>query len=104
MTEPGEVTPQEAVALVAAGMPMVDVREQDEWDSVHAPGALFIPMSQVQERLAELPAERFLVICHSGGRSARVVGYLQREGYDAVNVEGGMMAWPLAGGAVVTEA
>lgn len=104
MSEFTTVTPEEAVALVANGVPLVDVREQDEWDTVHAPEAALVPMSQLQARLADLPDGRFLVMCHSGGRSARVVDFLTREGYDAVNVEGGIMAWPHAGGATVTAA
>ena len=104
MTGMSSVTPEEAVALVAAGLPLVDVREQDEWDAGHAPEAIFLPMSQIQERLDELPDGRMLVICHSGGRSARVTEYLLGQGHDAVNVEGGMLAWPHAGGSVTSEA
>jgi rhodanese-related sulfurtransferase len=104
MTDMPSTTTDEAVALVAAGTPLVDVREQDEWDAGHAPEAVFIPMSQLQERLGELPEGRFLVICHSGGRSARTTEYLLAQGHDAVNVEGGMLAWPHAGGSIATEA
>ncbi|MFZ2964693.1 MAG: rhodanese-like domain-containing protein [Rhodoglobus sp.] len=104
MSEITTVIAEEAVALVANGMPLVDVREQDEWDTIHAPEAVLIPLSQLRERLADLPEGRFLVMCHSGGRSARAVDFLAREGYDAVNVDGGIMAWPHAGGATVPAA
>jgi rhodanese-related sulfurtransferase len=104
MTDLPSITTDEAVALVAAGTPLVDVREQDEWDAGHAPEAVFIPMSQLQERLGELPTGRFLVICHSGGRSARMTEYLLAQDHDAVNVEGGMLAWPHAGGSTTSEA
>lgn len=98
-----EVTVEEAIAQVAGGVTLIDVREQDEWDTVHAPDARLVPLSQLQERVAELPEDsRFLVICHSGGRSARATAFLQREGRDAVNVAGGMMAWQAAGGPVTT--
>jgi len=97
-----EVEVEEAVALVAAGVPLIDVREDYEWDAGHSPDAVSLPMSQLEHRLAELPdGSRFLVVCHSGARSARVTDFLVRDGYDAVNVAGGMLAWAAAGGAVV---
>jgi rhodanese-related sulfurtransferase len=77
---------------------LVDVREQWEWDEGHAPQAVHLPMSEFVERLAELPESRPLhVICHVGGRSAQVVGWLGSQGIDAVNVLGGMDAWEDAG-------
>lgn len=99
-----DVSAAEAIALVAAGTLLVDVREQREWDAGHAPDARLMPMSELQARVAELPADsRFLVVCHSGGRSQRVTDFLLREGFDAVNVSGGMMAWAAAGGEIESE-
>lgn len=99
-----EVGPDEAIALVAQGVQLIDVRERSEWDAGHAPDARLLPMSELQERVAELPGDtRFLVVCHSGGRSLRVTDYLVREGYDAVNVSGGMLAWHSAGGEIESE-
>ena len=96
-----EVTPQEAIALVADGTLLIDVREQDEWDAGHAPDARLVPLSQLQDRVAELPEDtRFLVVCHSGMRSMRATTFLRAEGLDAVNVTGGMVAWAQAGGAL----
>ena len=96
-----EVTVDEAIALVAAGTVLVDVREQNEWDAGHAPDARFLPLSELPERYAELPEDtRFLVVCHAGGRSLRATKFLQAQGYDAVNVIGGMTAWGEAGGAL----
>jgi rhodanese-related sulfurtransferase len=100
-----EVSPEEAIALVAEGTLLVDVREQDEWDSGHAPDARLLPLSQLQERVTELPEDtRFLVICHSGGRSMRATAFLRAEGFDAVNVTGGMVAWAQSGGALSANA
>jgi len=95
VSEVPEISPEAALAQVQSGTRLIDVREQHEWDEVHAPEATLIPMSEIQGRLAELPAEeQFLVICRSGARSARVAAFLNAEGYDAVNVDGGMLAWP----------
>ena len=98
-----EVTTEEAIAAAAAGTILVDVREQDEWNTVHATGARLVPLSELQQRVAELPEDsQFLVICQSGGRSARATAFLRREGFDAVNVAGGTSAWQAVGGPVVT--
>ena len=97
-----EVEIDEAIALVAAGAFLLDVREQSEWDDVHAPAAVLLPMSIIQDRVDEVPADRAVyVVCHSGARSARVAAFLRSEGRDAVNVTGGMLAWQAAGGEVV---
>lgn len=76
--------------------PIVDVREPSEWQQGHVDGAIHIPMSEVVERLAEVP-DGAAVICRSGARSARVVAYLERQGLDAVNVAGGTLAWAAEG-------
>ena len=81
---------------------LLDVREQNEFDAVRAPGAALLPTSQFMARFAELPSDRpLLVICHTGGRSAAVTAYLLRTGRtDVANVAGGMAAWERAGLAV----
>ena len=78
---------------------LLDVREMGEFVDVRAPGAALLPTSTFMSRVDELPADRpLLVVCHVGGRSAAVAGYLIREGRaDVVNVAGGMDAWERAG-------
>lgn len=76
------------------GVVLLDVREDDEWAAGRAPQARHIPLGELPERLAELPEERpVVVVCRSGGRSARAVAFLLEQGYDAVNLTGGMLAW-----------
>lgn len=87
---------------------LLDVREDDEWKSGHAEGALHIPISEFVARYGELteaaPQDgRVHVICRSGGRSAQVTVYLVQQGIDAVNVAGGMQVWESAGRPVVTD-
>ncbi|MGM7669031.1 rhodanese-like domain-containing protein [Microbacterium sp. A93] len=77
--------------------PLIDVRERDEFAAGHVPGAVNIPMSELGNRLEELPSEAFDVICQAGGRSARIVDALESRGYDATNVEGGTGEWIAAG-------
>ena len=77
---------------------LVDVREPAEFLAVRAPGAVLLPTSEFAARMGELPPDRpLLVVCHLGGRSAAVVGFLQRSGRAATNVDGGMDAWERAG-------
>lgn len=78
-------------------VPLVDVREIDEYANGHVPGAINIPMSTIGEHLDELPEGPFDVICQVGGRSARVVQALEARGYDATNVDGGTGEWVAAG-------
>lgn len=83
------------IAELAAreGTPLIDVRERDEFAAGHVPGAINIPMSEIGDRLEELPAEAFDVICQVGGRSARVAQALEARGYDVTNVDGGTGEW-----------
>jgi rhodanese-related sulfurtransferase len=55
----------------------------------------------VTEALAD--GRRAFVMCRVGGRSAQVTQYLVQQGLDAVNVDGGMLAWDGAGRPMVTE-
>jgi rhodanese-related sulfurtransferase len=97
-----QTVPSVTVAEVANELPstttLLDVREDDEWAAGHAPSALHIPLGELAGRLGELPADNSLyVICRSGGRSARATAFLNANGWDATNVEGGMGAWHAAG-------
>lgn len=87
------------------GRPLVDVRQPDEYEQAHAPGARLIPLGEVPDRVDEIPTdETVYVICRSGGRSGKAVEYLRGKGIDAVNVAGGTLAWVEAGNPVDTGA
>ena len=104
MSERTEVTAEEAIALVAEGVYLLDVREQHEWDAGHAPAAHLLPMSQLAERLDEVPDDReVLIVCHLGGRSAQVTSALRGRDFRAVDVLGGMVAWQNAEGELTTD-
>jgi rhodanese-related sulfurtransferase len=98
------VTPHEAarrMGAAASSRPfLLDVREPFEFSGPmgrHAPGAHLVPLQQVPYRLGELPEDpdaEVLVICKSGGRSARATAFLIESGRRRVfNVAGGTDAW-----------
>ena len=89
----------EAQSRQQRGALVIDVRERGEWTRGHVPGARHIPLGQLAQAAATLPADRdLLLICQSGNRSARATELLQRAGFSqATNVAGGMGAWSRAG-------
>ncbi len=82
---------------------VLDVREDDEWAAGHIDGALHIPLQELPARTPELPDAQTLVVCKVGGRSAQAVAYLAQQGYDVVNLDGGMLDWEAAGRPMVSE-
>ena len=74
---------------------LLDVREHDELEIAAVAGARHIPMRDVPARLAELDADKPLVVmCHLGGRSRRVAEYLAANGFTKVfNLGGGIDSW-----------
>jgi rhodanese-related sulfurtransferase len=85
------------------GLAVLDVREPVEWAYGHIDGALHIPLMDLPGRLDELPEQQTLVVCKVGGRSAQAAAYLLQQGYDVVNLDGGMLDWSAAGRALVSE-
>ncbi|HET8560308.1 MAG TPA: rhodanese-like domain-containing protein [Marmoricola sp.] len=83
---------------------VLDVREPVEWHYGHIDNALHVPLHDLPGRLGDLPASgRLLVVCKMGGRSAQAVAWLQQQGVDAVNVDGGMIEWAAGGRPMVSE-
>jgi rhodanese-related sulfurtransferase len=95
---PGGIVTQVPAAEVPAGAFLLDVREDDEWDAGHVPGALHIPLGELGARYTEIERDRPLfVICRSGNRSGHAAHALAGAGWDARNVSDGMMGWQAAG-------
>lgn len=74
---------------------LLDVREAWEIDIARIGQTIDIPMAEIPARIAELDAAQpIAVLCHSGGRSARVASYLAQNGFDRIaNIVGGIDAW-----------
>jgi rhodanese-related sulfurtransferase len=92
------ISPEEAAARLESGAVLVDVREPDEWNVVHAVGASLIPLSEFANRYSEMPQDKeIILICAGGVRSAQAAQYAAERGYKTTNLEGGTNAWVAAG-------
>jgi rhodanese-related sulfurtransferase len=95
-----EITPQAYAQLRATPANpspiLLDVREPWEFQHVHLPGSLLMPMGDVPSRAhAELdPDAPIVVLCHHGQRSLSVAMWLRNQGFDhAQSLAGGIDAW-----------
>jgi rhodanese-related sulfurtransferase len=87
---------------------LLDCREDEEWRAGHIDGAVHVPMNELPEHLGTdpgplTPDARIVVVCKVGSRSAHVTEWLNRGGFSAVNLEGGMFAWAASGRPMVAE-
>jgi rhodanese-related sulfurtransferase len=97
-----EILPQDAGARLKSGEAViVDVRERDEWDEEHIPGAIHLSRGTIELDIEEkVPDPNALIICHcgGGGRSALAAESLQKMGYRNVrSMAGGFKAWKASG-------
>ena len=97
-SEISEVDATEAKARIESGEPVViDVREQDEWNEGHIPGAVHVPRGHLEsriERLAPDPSRPVVIYCSAGNRSAFAAKTLAELGYeDVVSLAGGFTDW-----------
>ncbi len=83
---------------------LLDVRNADEWEAGHAPGAKWVPLRELEGARFQLPINRRIVcVCRSGARSARATAELVQMGFQAANMAGGMKAWAAQGLPVVKD-
>jgi len=97
-SEISEIDATQARERIESGEPVVlDVREQDEWDEGHIPGAVHIPRGHLEsriERLAPDAARPVVVYCSQGNRSVFAAKTLEELGYeDVVSLAGGFTDW-----------
>ncbi len=88
-----QVHVSEARRLVESGAYIVDVREPGEYAAGHLNGAVNVPLSQIWQRMDEIPKDRPVYLhCRSGQRSYYAVRYLTGKGYtDVFNMSGGFL-------------
>ncbi len=98
-----EVDLEAFAAAHAAGAVVLDVRNPDEYEAAHVPGAQLLPLGELAARQHEIPeADPLYVICAAGGRSLTAAAALHDAGYPARSVAGGTNAWMDRGHPVVT--
>jgi molybdopterin/thiamine biosynthesis adenylyltransferase/rhodanese-related sulfurtransferase len=92
-----EIDPSEVHGLLDEGVALLDVRETDEWDAGHLPGATHIPRGYLESRVdGAIPDrdQRVVVYCASGTRSALAAKTLSDLGYgDVASMTGGITLW-----------
>lgn len=97
---------RELLRRVEAGeVTVLDVRPSDEYRAAHIPGAVSMPVEELERRLSEIPTDRPVIaycrgpFCVFAGEAVRV---LRRHGYAAERMEDGLPDWRLAGHPVAT--
>ena len=93
------ITAQEAKIIMDSqeGFVILDVREQYEYDESHIPGAVLLPLGQVEEKAQEVLPDKeqlILVYCRSGRRSKQAAEALVQLGYTNIKEFGGIIDWP----------
>ena len=93
------ITAEEAKQIMdkEEGFIILDVREQDEYDAGHIPGAILIPHTEIEARAEEVLTDKdqlILVYCRSGRRSKIAAEALAELGYTNIKEFGGIIDWP----------
>lgn len=93
-----EITPTELQQLLAGANPpaLIDVREEGEAAICAIEGSILIPMSELPQRLSEVPRDRPVALyCHHGMRSMMAGQWLSNQGYEALSLAGGVDRWAI---------
>jgi rhodanese-related sulfurtransferase len=91
-----QITAKEVESLLNKGQKLnvIDVREVAEVATGKIPGAINIPLGLVEFRMNELDkSKEYIMVCRSGGRSGRATQFLESNGFNVINMTGGMLAW-----------
>jgi rhodanese-related sulfurtransferase len=98
-TLPREISVAEASAMRDSGAFILDVREPEEWNESHIPGATLIPLGELASRVDEVPQDQeVVVVCRSGNRSQQGRDILLSAGFEQVtSMAGGINQWKAAG-------
>ncbi|MBT2570784.1 rhodanese-like domain-containing protein [Planococcus sp. ISL-110] len=73
---------------------IIDVRETEEVKAGKIPGAVNIPLGLLEFRLQDIDkSKEHIMVCRSGSRSGMATNILENQGYNVINMDGGMMDW-----------
>jgi len=90
------MTTDELINLLDANedLNIIDVREDHEVENGMIPGAVHIPLGSIPEEAPNLDkSKEYILVCKGGVRSANAAEYLEAQGFEVVNLEGGMMSY-----------
>ncbi len=110
MTDAAPIVPEVDLESFEAawrdGATVLDVRNPDEYEEKHVPGAVLVPLPELGDRIDEVPDGRPLyVICARGGRSRSAAEAMRLQlGWDVLNVTEGTEGWAASGRPVVAGA
>lgn len=96
-----QLSAEEAMRSEKTGVVYLDVREPQEWNLGHIPGAVFLPRGTLEGKIEGIiPREKSVIVyCASGNRSALAADTMQQMGYsDVASMSGGFSGWVEAGG------
>lgn len=93
------ITAEEAKKIMDTeeGYIILDVREQEEYDQGHIPGAILLPLGTIADQAHTVLPEKdqlLLVYCRSGRRSKQAAEILVEQGYTNIKEFGGILDWP----------
>lgn len=96
---PQEISVAEASTMRDSGAFILDVRQPEEWNESHIPGATLIPLGELASRVNEIPKDQeVVVVCRSGNRSQQGRSILLSAGFEQVtSMAGGINQWSAAG-------
>lgn len=73
---------------------LIDVRTEKEVKNGKIPGAHHIPLNELPQRMGEIEKDKeYVLVCHSGNRSAKAAKFLKQNGFKVKNMSGGMLKW-----------
>lgn len=91
-----EMTAKEVESKLNEGkkFDIIDVREVDEVAAGKIPGSVNIPLGLIEFRMHELDkSKEYIMVCRSGARSGRASQFLEYQGFNVINMTGGMLFW-----------
>jgi len=91
-----QIYPNEVEALLNEKAPIniIDVRETDEVQTGKIPNAMHIPLGLVEFKMQDLDkSKEYIMVCRSGGRSSKAATLLEDNGFNVINMTGGMLEW-----------
>jgi rhodanese-related sulfurtransferase len=84
-----------AKAMIDSGYQLIDVRFEEEYETLHIPGAILIPLNIFREGMDNLDKnKKYVIQCRSGKRSRVAASLMSVQGFDAVSMQGGIIKWP----------